>query len=241
MMRTWKENRGTNHVVIEADERGDKAEEADEIERQKHILSDQRMTSVWDLRVWAMSFVTCCFEGTIVLFMFFWPETLQQAHGRNRDGKDPKQNDDVIPHGVIFASFMAIMVLGALSFNLMTADPTDGPLGWPRRRALTPTQLLKGTLAVSAIGFSAAAFVREEVALFLSFLLLEVCNGVYVPSVAYHRGVIVTDDARAQIYSLMNIPLFVFVVIALRTAKGGDGESALLLHSKFTADVCGRT
>jgi hypothetical protein len=166
-----------------------------------------------------MSFVTCCFEGTIFLFMFFWPETLQDAHDREHPGQDAAA---AIPHGVIFASFMAIMVLGALSFNLMTADPNNDSA--VHRRTLTPTQLLKVALVVCTVAFSVAAFVREEIALFASFLLLEACNGVYVPSVAYHRGVIISDDARARIYSLMNIPLFVFVVIALRTANAGGGE-----------------
>ncbi|KAI0533585.1 hypothetical protein GGR58DRAFT_516796 [Xylaria digitata] len=211
MIRTWKENWGINSITDEGAD-GDKAAEALE-----HLPSDQGTASLWDLRVWAMSFVTCCFDGTIFLFMFFWPETLQDAHDREHS-----EQNGTIPHGVIFASFMAIMVLGALSFNLMTGDP-NGSYRGPTRYALTPTQLLQGALLVGAICFLAAAFAREEIALFVSFLLLEVCNGIYVPSVAYHRGTIVTDDARARVYSLMNIPLFVFVIIALYAANGSGG------------------
>ncbi|KAF2967858.1 hypothetical protein GQX73_g5694 [Xylaria multiplex] len=211
MIRTWRENRGINSITDEGAD-GDKAAEVLE-----HLPSDQGTASLWDLRVWAMSFVTCCFDGTIFLFMFFWPETLQDAHDREHSDQN-----GTIPHGVIFASFMAIMVLGALSFNLMTGDSNSSYRG-PTRYALTPTQLLQGALIVSAICFLAAAFAREEIALFVSFLLLEVCNGIYVPSVAYHRGTIVTDDARARVYSLMNIPLFVFVIIALHAANGSGG------------------
>ncbi|KAI1133134.1 hypothetical protein F5Y10DRAFT_260435 [Nemania abortiva] len=223
MTRTWNENWGFNSIAG-ADMNDNKAAEA-----QKQLLSSKSMTSLRDLRVWTMSFVACCFEGTIFLFMFFWPETLQDAHDREH----PEQND-VIPHGVIFASFMAIMVLGALLFNLLVADPNSRHQQ-PTRHTWTPTQCLMGALMVSAICFSAAAFVREELGLFISFLVLEVCNGIYIPSVAYHRGTIVTDDARARIYSLMNIPLFVFVVIALRIANGsgadtgGRGEPVFLL------------
>ncbi|GAW20109.1 hypothetical protein ANO14919_096050 [Xylariales sp. No.14919] len=212
MIRTWKENWGVTSGVDEGID-GDKAAEA-----QEHLPSDQAPTSLWDLRVWAMSFVTCCFDGTIFLFMFFWPETLQDAHDREH----PEKNGS-IPHGVIFASFMAIMVLGALSFNILMAEEPSGGYRGSTRYALTPTQLLKGALVVSAVCFLAAAFAREEIALFISFLLLEVCNGIYVPSVAYHRGTIVSDGARARVYGLMNIPLFVFVIIALYTANGtGD-------------------
>ncbi|KAI1308114.1 hypothetical protein F5Y03DRAFT_405319 [Xylaria venustula] len=207
IIRTWKENYGISSIT-DAD---DKA-----VEAQEPLPSKKMIESLWDLRVWAMSFVTCCFDGTIFLFMFFWPETLQDAHDREH----PDQKD-TIPHGVIFASFMAIMVLGALSFNLAVSDPSSGQQGLTRY-ALTPTQLLKAALLCSAACFVAAAFVRAEAGLFTSFLLLEVCNGVYVPTVAYHRGAIVTDESRARIYSLMNIPLFVFVIIALQTANGAS-------------------
>ncbi|KAI0106528.1 MFS general substrate transporter [Nemania sp. FL0031] len=213
MVRTWNENWGTNSTTDKT-VNDDKAAEA-----QKQIPPNEGMkSSLWDLRVWALSFVGCCFEGTVFLFLFFWPETLQDAHDREYPGQD-----DAIPHGVIFASFMAIMVLGALSFNLIVADPNNS-YQESEKHTVGPTQLLKGALIASAVCFLAAAFVRQEIGLFISFLLLEVCNGIYVPSVAYHRGTIVTDDARARVYSLMNIPLFVFVIIALRTANG-SGDS----------------
>ncbi|KAI1752627.1 hypothetical protein F4782DRAFT_540285 [Xylaria castorea] len=213
MIHTWKENWGTDSVV-DADMDSDKAAEA-----QKQLPSGQKRTSLWDPRLWAMSFVTCCFEGTVFLFMFFWPETLQDAHDRAHPGVN-----ETIPYGVIFASLMAIMVIGALSFNMMVADPKCDHQQWSTtRHILTPSLLLRCALLASAICFFAAAFCREEIILFISFLLLEVCNGIYVPSVAFHRGVVVSDEARARVYSLMNIPLFVFVVVALRTANGsGD-------------------
>ncbi|KAJ8127752.1 hypothetical protein O1611_g5884 [Lasiodiplodia mahajangana] len=214
MVWTWNENWGTNSTAS-SNANDDKAAEA-----QKHVPSDEGMKSLWDLRVWAMSFVGCCFEGTIFLFLFFWPETLQDAHDREY----PEQNGP-IPHGVIFASFMAVMVLGALLYNLVVADPNNS-YQESRKHTVGPTLLLKGALIASAVCFLAAAFVRQEIGLFISFLLLEVCNGIYVPSVAYHRGAIVTDDARARVYSLMNIPLFVFVIIALRTTANGSGDTA---------------
>ncbi|KAI0489974.1 MFS general substrate transporter [Xylaria cf. heliscus] len=211
MIHTWKENWGVNSGV-DANMDSHRA-----VEMQKQLPPDQERTSLWDPRLWAMSFVTCCFEGTIFLFMFFWPEVLQKAYDKAHLGMN-----ETIPHGVIFASFMAIMVIGALSFNMIVADPDSyHQQGSTKRHILTPTLLLLGALLASAVCFFAAAFFRGEIALFVSFLLLEVCNGIYVPSVAYHRGTVVADEARARVYSLMNIPLFVFVVVALRTANGG--------------------
>lgn len=203
MMKTWNENWGVNPTAgVGADEDANDSKAA---EAQDHVSSSEETstTSLWDPRIWAMSFVTCLFEGTIFLFMFFWPETLQDAHDRGHPGVG-----DAIPHGVIFASFMAIMALGALFFNHVATCPGGNDREQveetrrQHRALLTPTRLLEGALVVSAVCFAAAAFVREELALFVSFLALEVCNGIYVPSVAYHRGTIVTDDARARVYSL---------------------------------------
>lgn len=220
MMRTWNENWGTNPAAG-ADADADDGGKAVEAQEPTSSPSEKKTTtSLWDPRVWAMSFVACCSEGTIFLFMFFWPETLQDARDRERPGLPG--DGDAIPHGVVFASFMAIMAVGALFFNLATAGPGgDGherevPAGTGRCRAalLTPTRLLEGALVVSAICFAVAAFVREEIGLFVSFLALEVCNGVYVPSVAYHRGTIVTDDARARVYSLSKSALgSIFTII----------------------------
>lgn len=60
-----------------------------------------------------------------------------------------------------------------------------------------------------------------EVALFCAFLLFEVANGLYVPSMAYLRGLVVSEKSRTGMYGLMKIPLFVFVILALGvTAEG---------------------
>ncbi|KAI1817454.1 MFS general substrate transporter [Poronia punctata] len=215
MIRTWNENYGTN---------------SSNNNKNELPLDDEKTPPrTWDLQIWAMSFISSSYEGTIFLFMFFWPSTLQSAHD-----PDPT-SESIIPHGVIFASFMAIMVLGALSFNKLTATATASPTTTQENQSIatklttTPTQLLKLSLLLSAASFALASTTPNEKTLYIAFLVLEACNGVYVPSVAWQRGTMVSDGARARIYGLMNVPLFVFVVVALRMADGASSHQSVFL------------
>ncbi|KAI0145616.1 MFS general substrate transporter [Xylariaceae sp. FL1272] len=224
MVRTWNENRGTapttasdeECLVIEA-----RATSTDEPSASSSF-GGRAYGLTKDARVWTISFATCCFEGTLFLFLFFWPGALQDAHGVSSE-------DDMIPHGVIFACFMASMVLGALGFNaLISHHPPSSSIAMETSvnlHAFTPTRLLGTALLLAAVGFLTAAFINHELGLFFAFLLIEACNGVYVPSMAYHRGIIVEDKDRARVYSLMNIPLFVFVVLALSSTAGSDSSA----------------
>lgn len=219
MLWTWNENRGT---TVKAN-----------IETQDGGISDNSLTqkttsALKDPRIWVLSFASCCFEGTIFIFTFFWPGTLQEAHEKEYSG-----DSYAIPYGVVFANLMAAMVLGAILFNsLMRTEKLAIGREAPFFSAISPTSLLGTALLLSALSFLIAAISKVELQYFLSFLLLELCNGVYVPSMAYHRGTIVQDSGRALIYGLMNIPLFIFVVAAIYTTSSG-GESILIRFTRM--------
>ncbi|KAI5921514.1 hypothetical protein F4810DRAFT_342554 [Camillea tinctor] len=222
MLRTWNENRdhdaNTKRDILPEQE----CEEEPQLTEQKRIST----SLLKDTRIWALSFVSCCFEGTVFLLMFFWPGTLQEA----RDAEHPG-TDEMVPYGVTFAAFMATMALGALFFNIISRMSD-----WENRKdqqdegketavILTPTRLLALALLMSASSFLIAALTRRETYLFAAFMLFEACNGVYVPNMAYHRGVIISNAGRSRIYSVMNIPLFVFVVVALHATGRAGGEN----------------
>ncbi|ETS72976.1 hypothetical protein PFICI_15368 [Pestalotiopsis fici W106-1] len=206
MMRSWNENRGIQ-AKLDA-EAGLGSREPSRSWRQE--VAD----SLRDWKVLTLSLISCCFEGTIFLFRFYWPGTLQKAHNHSHGvGKD----DDIIPHGVIFANLMATMVLGALLFGTIlerSATLLNSGLS---------TFLLSAALFFAGASFLTAAYAQTEAQLFCSFLLLEACNGLYIPSMAFQRGQIVSDSGRASVYGLMNIPLFLFVILALLSTNG-DGE-----------------
>ncbi|RYP16312.1 hypothetical protein DL765_005218 [Monosporascus sp. GIB2] len=250
MLDTWNENRGSGG------ENGRAAVETSREPRDPSLPQKVRgpvtaKGSLRDVRVWTLSFVSCCFEGTVFVLMFFWPGTLQEAHAREHPDEDADAAVAAVPYGITFACFMATMVLGALLFHALArhhgnaevyscpqtasdggdnidsnSSQINSEHSWKRDVAavLTPTRLLAVALFLAGASFLVAAFARAELHLFVAFLVFEACNGVYVPSMASHRSAIVSDDGRASVYGIMNVPLFAFVIVALCTTNGRGGE-----------------
>lgn len=158
--------------------------------------------------------MTCCFEGTTFLVVFFWPSVLKSAHSQT----DPDIDDD-IPYGVISASLMASMIIGALLFNVSSSSRRlTCDVGASAKR---PVCLLLSAVAIAGLSLLGLSMLRSEITQFSAFLLFEVANGVYTPSMAYIRGLVVDDKGRTGLYGLMKIPLFIFVILALGiTAEG---------------------
>ncbi|KAI1840546.1 hypothetical protein JX266_013275 [Neoarthrinium moseri] len=223
MLRTWKENRGVGAAMAVME--GEINSTSEGVSQRKSSWFRDLMASLQDRRILILSMVSSCFEGTIFLLMFCWPGALKEAYSRG-SGRD--QDSKLLPYGVIFANFMAAMVLGALAFNILMrrsrslADPSCST-------STLPTALLSSSLMLAGLCFLAAAFAKSELQLFVAFLLLEACNGMYVPSIAYQRGRIVKDSGRASVYGLMNLPLFLFVIAALLTTAEDGGTHRFII------------
>ncbi|KAJ4385760.1 hypothetical protein N0V93_010191 [Gnomoniopsis smithogilvyi] len=155
--------------------------------------------------------------GTTFLIVFFWPGVLQAAHRQaNRD------SDDDIPYGVISASLMASMIIGALLFSVSSSS--NRSVCDARVNAKRPVWLLLSAVSIAGLSLVFLSILRSEVTQFSTFLVFEVANGVYTPSMAYIRGLVVDDKGRTGLYGLMKIPLFIFVILALGvTAEGKWG------------------
>lgn len=204
---------------------------------------DEQLTAAVDARIWALTFVTCCFEGTGFLVIFFWPSVLQAAHNLTPDttlaSPHATPNDSDLPYGVIFASFMAAMILGALLFKALSgskalqlqgsASDSSSNSSNSSTAAATraPVCLLIGAVVLAGVSLSWLSMLRAEFAQFCAFLAFEVANGVYVPSMAYARGLVVGDKSRAGLYGLMKLPLFVFVILALGITAEGEWSTFL--------------
>ncbi|KAF3767295.1 hypothetical protein M406DRAFT_69455 [Cryphonectria parasitica EP155] len=178
-----------------------------------------------DGRLWALALVTCCFEGTNFLVVFFWPSVLQDAHNEALDiaGEiyTPQLHD--VPYGVVFASFMAAMILGALLFSAYSGSNLFREAGASAARS--PVCLLISAVIIASLSLLSLSALRGEVAQFCTFLVFEVANGAYIPSMAYIRGLVVDDRSRTGLYGLMKVPLFLFVILAL----GITAEDALTI------------
>jgi MFS transporter, MFS domain-containing protein family, molybdate-anion transporter len=156
-----------------------------------------------------LTFVTCCFEGTAYLVVFLWPSILQGTHDAASAETEPAE----IPYGAIFASLMVAMIIGALFFNAsLKSFQTPAAPAW----------LLMGAVCLASLSMLFLSVMEVEIPLYCAFIIFEVANGMYGPSMAYIRGLVVDSKSRAGIYGLMKIPLFVFVIIALGIAEEGE-------------------
>ncbi len=123
---------------------------------------------------------------------------------------------------------MAAMILGATFFNAVARDGQAAPgphAGRPRPSWLSAmtasSNLLGAAVLLAGLSLALTVFVSSEIGILCSFLVFEVCNGIYVPCIAYQRGVVVNEANRAGLYGLMKVPLFAFVIAALLTSVEG--------------------
>lgn len=175
--------------------------------------------------MWILSYAICSFEGATFLVLFFWPGLLKEAHLQaHPDGAGE------LPYGAIFSSFMAAIMLGACTFRKIIQDkpvePSDARRGVVAffKALVAPHMLLAIALLVAGTSLLLIVCVPHETGIYMGFLVFELCNGVYLPSIAYQRGLIINPANRAGLYGLMQLPLYIFVVVALCTT----GESTYL-------------
>ncbi|KAK4196573.1 hypothetical protein QBC40DRAFT_6693 [Triangularia verruculosa] len=193
--------------------------------KEKRKSPRETLKQLGDIKIWALSFISCCWEGTNFIVLFFWPGIIQDAH-RRVHGPDAED----VPYGPIFAAFMLAMILGALLFSAIMkrkktrlALPRDliaarRKTSWLKKAFTNPHNLMGIVILIGGACLLQSAYVPIEILVFGGCMVFEFCNGIYVPCVAYHRGIIVNEGNRAGLYGLMKLPHFLFVIIALATA-----------------------
>lgn len=142
------------------------------------------------------------------LFVVFWAPTI----------KSVQKSAGELPYGYIFSSFMASSMAAALIFNIVM-----------QKRPFKYSRLLIGILLAANFCFVKLAGPKTEDAAFWLFCLFEACVGMYWPCTGYLKGRLVEDDVRAKVYSVLRIPLNIFVVVSLAIA--GDSKSYIKVFS----------
>lgn len=177
-----------------------------------------------DPRIVCLGLGSTMFEGSMYLFVFFWGPALTSArkYEAAMGGGSAARGAGGLPYGIIFASFMAAVLAASLLFNIAMD-----------RKLLKYTYLLIGILGVSDLVFYLLEQPRGEQMTFWLFCLFEACVGMYWPCMGYLKGQLIEDGMRAQLYSLLRVPLNVFVVVSLYFT--GDGDA----YAKVFA-VCSR-
>ncbi|KAL8714306.1 MAG: hypothetical protein Q9220_001637 [cf. Caloplaca sp. 1 TL-2023] len=159
---------------------------------------------VVDKRVLTLGLTSCCFEGSMYLFIFFWSPALKSSHKL-------AGLSGALPFGIIFANFMGAMMLGSMLFTIVMTN----------RKWMSCRELLQTVVTLASVSLLSTIFFRHEFITFWCFCVFELCVGLYFPCMAYQKGKIIDDGNRAHIYGLLRIPFNAFVVVALSLTREG--------------------
>lgn len=193
----WRENYG----------RFDTCKETPEAPALKHRL----LAAITNPEVAALIFASSCFEGTMYLFVFFWSAALKSA--RVRSG-----NQDDLPFGLVFSSFMCTMMAGSTISTTRNASSSNG----------MAMDTLLFIFAIASAAFVASTMLDHEYLLFWAFCVIEGCVGAYFPRMALIKSNVIDDSVRGGVYSALRLPLNIFVVVVHGLDR--DGRSPEFLN-----------
>ncbi|KAL0358854.1 UNVERIFIED_CONTAM: Molybdate-anion transporter [Sesamum angustifolium] len=145
-------------------------------------------------------------SGSMYTFVFLWTPALSP-------------NDEEIPHGFIFATFMLASMLGSSIAARLLARNSLRVESYMQivfvissASLLLPilTNFLVVTPTVKGGGISFAGCLQ-----LLGFCTFEACVGIFWPSIMKMRSQYIPEEARSTIMNFFRIPLNIFVCIVL--------------------------
>lgn len=197
-----------------------------------------KLLTLIDTNILVLALVSCFFEGSLFLFIFFKFPALKLSHklvgskeGTNSmvpHAQSHAKHSTELPFGLIFAILMCSMMLGSMLYNNITTTSTT----FPAKR------VLMGTLMVASACFFIPGHFRDERITLWCFCMFELCCGIYYPVMASIKGKLIEDGSRASVYTVLRIPLNAFVVLALSTTK--EGKENISNLTLYVADFARR-
>nr|AFP55541.1 major facilitator superfamily domain [Rosa rugosa] len=146
------------------------------------------------------------FEGSMYTFVFLWTPALSP-------------NDEDIPHGFIFSTFMLSSMLGSsLASRLMARQSPRVESYMQIVFAISATSLLLPIVTsflVTPAGTKGGSISFAGCIQLLGFCAFEACVGLFWPSIMKMRSQYIPEEARSTIMNFFRIPLNIFVCIVL--------------------------
>jgi len=140
------------------------------------------------------------FEGSMYIFVFMWTPAMKDLTKL----ANPAFDGD-LPFGLIFSTFMVCCMAGSSTFSVLM------------EKKFKVEVIGLAIFCVATCAFGLMALSSSDTATFLSFLLFEVCVGVYFPTMGTMKSVIVPENKRVAIYNLYRVPLNFIVLTSLLT------------------------
>ncbi|CAN6463781.1 unnamed protein product [Victoria cruziana] len=163
-----------------------------------------------DERIALLGAIQSLFEGSMYTFVFLWTPALSP-------------NEEEIPHGFIFATFMLSSMLGSSIASRLMA-----------RVSLKVESYMQIVFLISASTFLLPILTTFLVApsnvkggsisyggclQLFGFCIFEACVGIFWPSIMKMRSQYIPEEARSTIMNFFRIPLNIFVCIVLYNVR----------------------
>ncbi|KAL2550817.1 Major facilitator superfamily protein [Forsythia ovata] len=159
-----------------------------------------------DEKIALLGAIQSLFEGSMYTFVFLWTPALSP-------------NDEEIPHGFIFATFMLASMLGSSIASRLLARNSPAVESYMQivfvissASLLLPllTNFLVAPSKEKGDGLSFSGCLQ-----LLGFCVFEACVGIFWPSIMKMRSQYIPEEARSTIMNFFRIPLNIFVCIVL--------------------------
>lgn len=151
----------------------------------------------------AVGIVSSLFEATIYAFCLEWTPALAA---------------DKPPLGLVFAALLSGCMLGSQLFGFLVG----------RVRRLESVLLC--VLVMAGCGLIVPVLTEHPHARFAGFVLYETSIGLYFPTIGTLKAMVVPEESRMAVYTLLRLPLNAFVVAVL--------TSGLSSQMTFVATTC---
>ncbi|KAG5533907.1 hypothetical protein RHGRI_027935 [Rhododendron griersonianum] len=159
-----------------------------------------------DEKIALLGAIQSLFEGSMYTFVFLWTPALSP-------------NEEEIPHGFIFATFMLASMLGSsIASRLMAHSSPKVESYMQIVFVVSAASLLLPivtTFLVPAANVKGGSISFSGCIQLLGFCTFEACVGIFWPSIMKMRSQYIPEEARSTIMNFFRIPLNIFVCIVL--------------------------
>jgi MFS family permease len=121
-----------------------------------------------------------------------------------------------IPHGLVFACFMVCLMIGSKLFEIIVKfRPEEHMTRW--------------VFVVASAALAMPILTTNATAVFIGFLVFEVCCGIYFPAVGTMRSRYIPEEVRSTVMNVFRIGLNFIVVLTLININALATDTVFLL------------
>jgi len=160
-----------------------------------------------DKKIAALGLAQSCFEAAMYIFVFLWTPALKSSEEEAAERAQESTKGGTSSYlGVIFAVYMVCMMFGSSLYRI--ASDIYG------QRGVRAVPLLMHAVAFLAIG-SCTMFYDSKAIVYCSFLVFEVCCGIFFPGYGVIKSAEIPEQVRSSVMNIFRIPVNLVVVLVL--------------------------